>query len=193
MDKMNKEQFADYKRQFLEDKKQAYEAEPDVARLVRTKRLLWRILAVYHAVDFALAIIASVQLQQDMDYGLWCAKALFQFFWLYVFISPEGTWRINVMLYVSAAYNMITVINNCRQILQNLSLQGISSQEVLQSLPYFFQEQPVWAFGLLMEMLLPFLLLGIAMYLTLPKSHREQAERVQAILQKLQVKYNNKQ
>lgn len=179
MDKINKEQYENWKQQFLEDKRKAYEAEPDVYNLVKTKRLFWRILAVYWGVHFILTIINSIQLQLDTNYLLEIAKTLFQVFWLYVFISPEGNWRINVMLYVSAAYNLVMGINIYRQ-----SLQGV--------LPQVFQEMPLLGILFLMEILIPFLFFGMAFYLTLPKVHREQAERVQMIIKSLQEEYKNK-
>lgn len=176
---MSKEQYANWKQQFLEDKRKAYEAEPGVYDLVKTKRLFWRILAVYWAVHFVLSTVASMQMQVEMNYLLEIAKTLFQIFWLYVFISPEGSWRINVMLYVSAGYNLVLCINIYHQ-----SLQGILLQ--------VFQQLPILGLTFLMGMLVPFLLLGMALYLTLPKSHREQAERVQMILKSLQEEYKNK-
>ena len=129
MDNMNKEQYANWKQQFLEDKRKAYEAEPGVYNLIKMKRLFWRILAVYWVVHFVLSAIVSIQMHTDMNYVLEIAKTLFQIFWIYVFISPEGTWRINIMLYVSAAYNLMMIITNYRQ-----SLQGILLQ-VFQALP----------------------------------------------------------
>lgn len=179
MDNMNKEQYANWKQQFLEDKRKAYEAEPDVYNLVKTKRLFWRILAVYWGVHFILTIINSIQMQLDTNYLLEIAKTLFQVFWLYVFISPEGNWRINVMLYVSAAYNLVMGINIYRQ-----SLQGILLQ--------VFQEMPLLGILFLMEILIPFIFLGMALYLTIPKSHKQQAERVQMIIKSLQEEYKNK-
>ena len=176
---MSKEQYANWKQQFLEDKRKAYEAEPGVYNLVKTKRLFWRILAVYWAVHFVLSTVASMQMQVEMNYLLEIVKTLFQIFWLYVFISPEGSWRINVMLYVAAGYNLVLCINIYQQ-----SLQGILLQ--------VFQQLPILGLTFLMGVLVPFLLLGMALYLTLPKSHREQAERVQMILKSLQEEYKNK-
>lgn len=179
MDNMSKEQYANLKQQFLEEKRKAYEAEPAVYNLVKTKRLFWRILAIYWGVHFILTIINSIQMQLDTNYLLEIVKTLFQVFWLYVFISPEGNWRINVMLYVSAAYNLVMGINVYQQ-----SLQGV--------LPQVFQEMPLLGILFLMEILIPFLFLGMAFYLTLPKAHREQAERVQMIIKSLQEEYKNK-
>ena len=176
---MYKEQYANWKQQFLEDKRKAYEAEPGVYNLIKMKRLFWRILAVYWVVHLVLSAIVSIQMHTDMNYVLEIAKTLFQIFWIYVFISPEGTWRINIMLYVSAAYNLMMIITNYRQ-----SLQGILLQ--------VFQALPIFGLVFVMEVLIPFLFLGIALYLTLPKSHREQAERAQSILKGLQEEYKNK-
>lgn len=179
MDKMNKEQYASWKQQFLEDKRQAYEAEPGVYNLVKIKRLFWRIMAAYWGVHFILSTVISTQLQVDTNYVLEILKTLFQLFWLYIFISPEGTWRINIMLYVAAAYNLVMNITNYQRSLQYI-------------LPQVFQELPISGLLFLMEILVPFLFLGIALYLTLPKAHREQAERVQMIIKELQEKYKNK-
>lgn len=179
MNNMSKEQFASMKKQFMEDKRKAYEAEPGVYNLIKMKRLFWRFFAVYWLVHFALSILASMQIQSEMNYLLEIAKTLFQIFWLYVFISPEGSWRINVMLYVSAAYNLVMAINIYRQ-----SLQGILLQ--------VFRELPLMGLLFLMEILIPFLFLGAAFYLTLSKTHRQQAERAQEILKGLQQAYTDK-
>lgn len=173
MEKMTKEQYADFKRQFLEDKQRAYESEPNVYRLVKTKRLLWRILAACLVIHCALTIIASIQIQADNNYLLEIARTLFQLFWLYVFISPEGTWRLNIMLYISAAYNLITIAKQYQAFSAGLFLQ-------------FLQEMPVFGSMFFMEVLLSFLILGTAFYLTLPMAHRKQAERVQEIIKELQ-------
>lgn len=179
MENMTKEQYADFKRQFLEEKQEAYEAEPDVYRLIKTKRLFWRILAVYFSVHCALTVIVSIQMHLDTNYLMEIAKTLFQIFWLYVFISPEGTWRLNIMLYLSAAYNLITFINqSCR------SLQDF--------FPQFIQEMPIFGILFFMEALLPFLFFGTALYLTLPSAHRKQAERAQEIIKELQESQKNK-
>lgn len=179
MDKMSKEQYANWKQQFLEEKRKAYEAEPGVYNLVKTKRLFWRILAVCWAVHFVLSTVASMQMQAEVNYLLVIVKTLFQIFWLYVFISPEGSWRINIMLYVSAGYNLVMGINIYQQSLQDI-------------LPQVFQELPILGLVFLMEMLIPFVLLGMAFYLTLPKSHRQQAERVQEIIKNLQEVFRNR-
>lgn len=182
MENMTKEQYADFKRQFLEEKQKAYEAEPDVYRLIKTKRLFWRILAVCLAIHCALTIIASIQIQSDINYLFEILRTLFQIFWLYVFISPEGTWRLNIMLYISAAYNLITVINQSRSSLQDVFPQFIQ----------FIQEMPIFGILLFMEVLLPVVFLGIALYLTLPGAHRKQAERVQEIIKELQESQKSK-
>ena len=83
------------------------------------------------------------------------------------------------MLYVAAAYNLVMNITNYQRSLQYI-------------LPQVFQELPISGLLFLMEILVPFLFLGIALYLTLPKAHREQAERVQMIIKELQEKYKNK-
>lgn len=179
MEKMTKEQYAEIKRQFLEDKQRAYEAEPGVYRLIKTKRLLWRILAAGLVIHCALTIIASIQIQADINYLFEIVRTLFQLFWLYVFISPEGTWRLNIMLYISAAYNLITIAKQYQQ------YQAFSAGLFLQ----FLREMPVYGILFIMEVLLPFLFLGTAFYLTLPKAHRNQAERVQEIIKELQEAY----
>lgn len=179
MNKMDKEQYANWKQQFLDDKRKAYEAEPGVNNLIKMKRLFWRILAFFWVVHSVLSTIASLQMQMHINYVVQIARPLFQIFWLYVFISPEGSWRINIMLYVSAAYNLVMAITTYQR-----SLQGILLQ--------VFRELPVLGLTFLMEVLIPFLFLGVAFYLTLPKSHREQAERAQMIVKELQEEYKEK-
>lgn len=140
MEKMTKEQYADYKQQFLEKKRKAYEAEPEVAKLIKTKRLLWRILAVYWVVHCMLTIIVSIQMQADTNIFIEIIKTLFQAFWLFVFINPQGTWRLNVMLYISAGYNMLTIITEYQRSLGDI-------------LPQLIQQMPVFGLIFLMEAL----------------------------------------
>lgn len=173
---MANEEFARQKQQFLQQKEQFYRENPMVGKWVKTKRLLWRIMAVYLIVHSALSVIVMIQTQ---DYGaitFEVLRCMFGLLWSGAFISPEGGWRFSIMLYLSAAYNVGMLVKNA-------SLMA-------ESLPYL-----AWmpALGVLyvMEVLAPFLLLALAIYLTAFPKHRALSEQVEAFNKNLNAEFQN--
>lgn len=94
---------------------------------------------------------------------------LFQLMWMAVFMNPRGGWRISLILYFSAVYNLFKLAQNGAIMLETASyLPNMPSTVAL-------------AYGILMltEVLVPFLLLAAAIYLTAFSNHREWSERAE--------------
>lgn len=169
---MTKEEHQALKKQFLEEKQRVYDAEPQVKNWIEKKRTIFRVMAVYWIIHAVLSSVALHQMGSGFNLLIDIVRPLFQLFWLYVFISPNGTWRINLVLYFWALTNLALNLNNYMQ-----TLQG-----------YFWEitgQMPVLGIVFGMEALVPFLFLGVAGYFTLPKKHRELSERAQTIQKEL--------
>lgn len=169
---MTKEEHEYLKQQFLEERERAYDAEPEVKNWIKTKQTIFRVLALYWIIHAVLSNIALWQMGAGVHVLTDILAPLFQLFWLFVFISPSGTWRVNAVLYFWALYNFALNLNNYMHNLQGHLLEVIAQMPVLGIV-----------FG--MEIMVPFLFLGIACYLTLPKRHRELSERAEAIQKEL--------
>lgn len=165
---MDNQEYKRQRQQLLEEEKRLYEAEPEVYGWVKTKEMIFKCIAGYWIVHAILAIITVVQIQSDANAGMEIVKLLFQIFWIYVIISPKGTWRLNAVFYFLA--------------LANLGLNMTTYFENLQGhLGEMFIQMPVMGVIFVMEMLVPFLFLAAACYLTLPKKHRILSERAEEI------------
>lgn len=169
---MDKEEQKILKQRFLEEKEQAYEAEPEVKNWIKKKKIIFRILAAYWIVHAVLSTIALQQMGEGFRVMMDVLRPLFQIFWLYVFVSPNGTWRINTVLYFWALYNLAMNLNNYTR-----NLQGY--------LPELVQQMPVMGVIFGMELLVPVLFLAAACYLTIPRAHRELSERAEQIQKEL--------
>jgi len=161
---MTKEEHALLKQRLREEKERAYKEEPEVKNWIEKKRMVFRFFAVYWIVHAVLSSAALHQLGAGFNFLTDVLAPLFQIFWLYVFISPNGTWRINLVLYFWALYNLMLNLNNYLHNLQGYLLEAIRQTPVLGAV-----------FG--MEVLVPFLFLATACYFTLPKPHRDLSER----------------
>lgn len=173
---MTKEEHAALKQQFMEERERTYDAEPEVKNWIKTKRNVFRILAVYWMIHAVLSSVALHQIGSGFNLLTDVLAPLFQIFWLYVFISPNGTWRINMVLYFWALSNLALNLNNYMHNLRGYLLEMIAQTPVLGVV-----------FG--MEVLVPFLFLAIACYLTLPKLHREWSERAEQIQKELSASF----
>lgn len=165
---MTKEEHAALKQQFLEEKERAYDAEPEVKSWIEKKKRVFRFMAVYWVIHAVLSGVALYQMGSGIHFLTEVLAPLFQIFWLYVLISPSGTWRVNAVLYFLALYNAVMNLNNYMNNLQGYLLEMVIQMPVMGAV-----------FG--MEILVPVLFLGIACYLTLPKAHREWSERAEQI------------
>ncbi len=173
MQTMNKEEYAVYKQKFLAKKKATFEAEPEVNKWLKIKTWIFRGLAILILVHDILSLFLYIWMDSDINYGITIAKTLFSIFWLFVFIAPQGSWRLNIMLFVSAFFNLTTIVTNYFD-----QLQG-------QLLP-MIRRMPLLGVLFAMEILIPFLFAGTGCYLMIPKAHRQWSDRIQEINKNLQ-------
>lgn len=162
---MNQQDLKELQKQIMEEKKQAYQAEPELARWVAVRKTLLLIVLGFWLAHELLSVMLMLQMHSG-SIGMEIVKCLFQLLWLCAFMSPEAGWRINLILYLSALVNFAMFFQAYRDI-PNL-------WAVIMIYP---------SFGILacIEALFPFLLLGIAVYLTAFPGHRELSERVEII------------
>ncbi len=163
---MDKAEYDILRRQALAEKEQLYQAEPDVAAWVKKKGLIFKVVAGYWILHAALLAALMMQMDSMDGFGMEIFKLLFQLLWIWVFMAPEGSWRLSVILYFSALMNFATLLQypggfaSILDCIREMSLLGVV---------------------MLMESLVPVLLLGIAIYLTAIPRHRELSERAEAI------------
>ena len=89
-------------------------------------------------------------------------KLMMQLFWISVFLNPEGGWKMNIIFYVWA--------------LSNFGLLVMNASDMIDMLPYVPQK-PLLGVIMFMEAVIPFLLLALALYLTVPAKHRAMSEQ----------------
>lgn len=158
-----KEQIQQQRQMMVEQRRQFYEENPDLARWVKNKRIIRNSILIYWVLHTALTIIVMLQMESSGSIVLEIVKLLFQMLWICVFVSPEGSWRFSLILYFWA-------LGNLGMLLQHGS-------DIMDSLAYI-SYQPLYGIVLLMEVMVPFLFLAIAIYLTALPKNRELSERV---------------
>lgn len=178
MQKMSKEEYAVYKQRFLEKRKATFEAEPEVNKWLKIKTWIFRGLAIFMIIHDILSLFLYIWMDSDINYVITVARTLFSVFWLFVFIAPQGSWRLNIMLFVSAFFNLMTIVTNYFD-----QLQG--------QLMMMIKWMPLLGVVFVMEVLMPFLLAGTGCYLMLPKAHRQWSDRIQEIIKNLQEESKN--
>ncbi len=156
----------------MEERERVYGAEPEVKNWIKKKKMIFRFMAAYWILHAVLSIAALQQMGAGFQVVTDVLRPLFQLFWISVFISPYGTWRINLIFYFWAFCNLAINWNNYAQ-----NLQG--------HLPEIVQQMPLLGVVFAMECLVPLLFLGIACYLTFSKTHRELSDRAQEIQREL--------
>lgn len=170
---MDKTEFEKKRQEVLLRQKQFLEENPTIGAWVKTKKILFRFLAVYIMLHTAVSmgIMAWMRNLTVGAAGVEIVKLLFMLLWLKLFLNDRGGWRLNIMLYVSAAYNFMTLIQN-----KDLLLGVIENLSFMPLVPAL-----LYVILMAMETLLPVLLLAIAIYLTVPGKHREWSEQAEAM------------
>lgn len=163
---MDKQELQRMRQQALEEQKQFYREHPDLANWVKTKKVLLWIVVAYWVLHMVFMLLIMVQIQSFDGVGREIVKLIFQLFWLYVIINPEGGWRLNVVLYFWAFVNFGMLI--------------MYSGDMRQMLSYIFY-MPLYGVIMLMEIAAPFLLLALAVFLTAFPKHRAMSEQVEAM------------
>lgn len=165
-EKINKEEFEEQKRQVLEEQKRFLEDNPELGRWVGRKKLLRRLLMGWMLVHFifVLIIMSRTDALQGAAVGTEVVKLLFSLLWIAVFLNPAGGWKMNLIVYVWAASNFAVLITNW---------------DIYKDFALYFSLMPVISISMLMEILVPFLLLLIAVYLTAIPKHRDYSQQVE--------------
>lgn len=170
---MDKTEYENLRRETLEKQEQYLRENPEIGAWVRKKKLLLRFLQGYWILHFMLYLLIMVQ-QQSLTWslvGMEIFKLLFQLLWMLIWVNPRGRWQLGVMLYVSAAFNLALLMQQGQMLLKTI--------HYLLSMP--FLSMLIYGALMLLEVLVPFLLLGIAVYLTAPKKHREWSDQAWAM------------
>ena len=162
---MNQQDLKELQREIIEEKKQAYREEPELEKGVAIRKTL---LLIVLGVWLAHEVLTLVWMLQMNTGGTTreIVKCMIQFLWLCAFMSPEAGWRPNLILYLSALVNL------------GMFIQAYQS---IPNIGAFVMIYPMLGILLCIEALFPFLLLGIAVYLTAFPKHRELSERVELI------------
>ena len=158
-----KEQIQQMRQMAVEQRRQFYEENPDLARWVKTKRVIRNIILIYWVLHTVLTIIVMLQMGSSGRIVLEIAKLLFQMLWICAFINPEGSWRFSLILYLWALGNFVMLLQQGTNIMNSLA---------------YISYQPLYGIILIMEALVPFLFLVTAIYLTALPKNRELSERV---------------
>lgn len=170
---MDKTEFEKKRQEVLLRQEQFLRDNPTIGTWVKIKKILFRFLAIYVMLHTAVSIGIMIWLKELTvgAAGVEIIKLLFMLLWLKLFLNDRGGWRLNIMLYVSAAYNFITLIQN-----KDLLLGVIEYLPFMPLVPAL-----LYVILMVMETLLPILLLAIAIYLTVPGKHREWSEQAEAM------------
>lgn len=170
---MDKAEFERQRQSILQEQEQFLVDNPEIGKWVKTKKILFRFLAGYYTIHtvISIAIMAMQQSLTVMEAVKYIVFLLFQLLWMAAFMNPRGGWRINLILYIAAAYNFYLLISN-----------GAIMIETVSYLPYVpLSVALIYGILILMETLFPFILLAVAIYLTAFRNHREWSEQAEAM------------
>ncbi|MDE7284743.1 MAG: hypothetical protein K2N85_14340 [Lachnospiraceae bacterium] len=168
---MDKNEYKKQRQITLQKQEQFLIDNPEIGKWVKMKKLLFRLLAgywIFHTV-ISIIIMAMQQMLTVSEITRMVFMLLFQLLWMAAFMNPRGGWRLNLILYISAAYNLLMLVKN-----------GAIMMETASYLPYMpLTVALTYGVLMLMEILVPFLLLAAAIYLTAFSNHREWSEQAE--------------
>lgn len=165
---LKKQEVASAQERANQSREQFYRDNPELGQWLKRKKAVLLMLVIYWILHTVFSMIYMVQVHDltNKDAVITVVRLLFQVFWLYVFMNPQGGWRINIILYFWALLNLGMLLTNISAMINN-------------ALPHV-SRFPVLGIIMLMETLVPFLLLGVAVYLTVPPKHRMMSEQIEA-------------
>lgn len=167
MNKIDQQEFQRQRQELLDKKAQLFQNNPQIAKWVKTRTILWRVVAIYWILHSVFSCIVFLQSGSFRDIVMEIIKLLFQLLILYASMNPEGGWRINLILYLWSGTNFFLVISSTGVFMETLS---------------YVVYMPLLGVLMLMEILVPFLLLGSAIYLTAIPKHRALSEQTEEML-----------
>lgn len=152
------------RRQMIEEKEAFFRSHPELEKWVKTKRNLRNIVLAFWILHSVFSLILFAQMQSLDNAGMEVTKLVVQLFWLCVFLNPEGGWKLNLIVYLWA--------------LTNFGLLVMNATDMIEMLPYI-SHMPLLGVVMLMELVIPFLLLAIALYLTAVPKNRAMSEQLE--------------
>lgn len=104
---MDKEEFKRLRQQLIDQEKQYYSENPDIGALVKTKRIIRRVVSIFWVLHSVLTLLVMLQMHTLTGFGvgLEIFKLLFQLLILNAVLSPEIGWRVHLLMYLYAAAN----------------------------------------------------------------------------------------
>lgn len=175
MEQVDKEALEAQRQEILQRRAQFFADNPHLASWIRKKKLLYRFFAGYLILHSVLSIVIMVVAQffTVSELAMEIVKCIIGLFWMFLFMNPSGygSWRLHVMLYLSAACNFWLVLSNFAAV-----------WDIVLALP-MMQPGYMLLYGVLiaMDVLYPFLLLATATYLMAFRRHREWSEQIEAM------------
>ena len=184
---MDRQEQVRQQRQIIDgQRRRYYEMNPDVDRWVRRKRVIRNTALIYCALHTIITIILMLLTEPSGSIVMEAAKLLFQMLWICVFISPEGSWRFSLILYLWALTNFTMTIRYIADIADSTAyifrsvgnfVSAVSSAAVTMTAVVDLSYQLLYGVVLIMELMAPLLFLAAAVYLTAFPMHREWSER----------------
>lgn len=161
----------EYRAQFLRE-------NPEIESWIKKRKTLLLIVVIYWILHTVISLIFMVQMQSLTGTQATgeIVKLLFQLLWLWVFMNPQGGWRFNLILYFWALINLATLLSQLR--------------DMMAFLPNVSQ-MPLLGVLMIMEILVPFLLFGAAIYLTAIPDHRRMSEQIETVGKKIAEQLRN--
>lgn len=161
---MDKAEYLRIRKEILLRQAQIFEEKPEIGRYVKVKKLaLWvlaGIIGFHGVVEIWLMFLVPGFSSYDVGKGI--IKVLFLIAMLFVLLNQQGSWRRILILYAYAALNFGMLVQYREGVL-----------DVIANLKYMSMPMgPLYAVMILMEVLLPFVLLAFALYLTVPLKHQ---------------------
>lgn len=163
---MTKEELQEKQKAVIEEYNQSIEANPDVKKWISTKRKLTLIAIIYVVAYYIIEYLAYTSVNSEISIGRLVVRAIIAVGWFVLFLIPNANWKANLIFYVSAAYNFLSLI---KILTGNIDVGA------------YFSNGPFLAIFFVMSVAMPFLILALACWLTIPKKNRELSDKAQKL------------
>lgn len=165
---MNSEELKAKQQEAIDQYKRALESEPEVKKWVDHKKKLRLFAILYLLAYYVVEFMAYNSVNADINMTRLVVKFLFGVFWMSLFLLPTAAWKVSDIFYISAIWNFFSLAK----------LYGNQKDFSI-----YFQHGALYSIFFIMSVAIPVLQLVLACWLTIPKKHRELADRAQEINQ----------
>lgn len=165
---MNNDVLKAKQQEAMDQYKRNLEAEPDVKKWIDQKKKIRLFAIIFLLAYYVVEFLAYDSVKAEINMTRLVIKALVAVCWMAFFMLPTAPWKVSCMFYVSAAWNF-----------WNLCKMYINQKDF----SLYFQNGSFLAIFFVMSVAIPFLLLALACWLTIPMKNRELADRAQDINQ----------